>query len=70
MTKNNIKKPCLKSNKLEVNQNEKQYKIKIKSDIRNHDTNKVEEINEVVNLSNKNNEKLYFNLNSFREKSI
>ena len=68
LPKNNIKKPCLKNNKLEVNQNDIQYKIKIKSDIGNQDTNKVEEINEVVNLSNKNNEKL--DLNSFQEKSM
>ena len=68
LPKNNIKKPCLKNNKLEVNQNDIQFKIKIKSDIGNQDTNKVEEINEVVNLSNKNNEKL--DLNSFQEKSM
>ena len=68
LPKNNIKKSCLKKKKLEINPNDIQYEIKIKSDIGNKDTNKVKEINEIVNISNKNDEKL--DLKSFQEKSM
>ena len=68
ISKNNIKKSCFKKMKLELNPLEVPYEIKIKSDIGNQDINKIEGINEVINLSNKNNEKS--DLKSFQEKSM
>ena len=68
LPKNNIKKSFIKKNKLEINPDDIQNEIKIKSDIGNHDANKFKEVNEVVNLSNKNNEKL--ELKTFQEKSM
>ena len=68
ISKNNIKKSCFKKMKLELNPLEVPYEIKIKSDIGNQDINKIEGVNELINLSNKNNEKS--DLKSFQEKSM